>query len=457
MKDLGRFLGIFGSSLFVAALLSPAAIGETLEDALTQAYVGNPTLVAARATLRSVDEGVPQARALARPSPAISGSAGGQVNKNNLYPYDYKWTRINPRTIGVSVSQPIYKGGQIDASISQAENTVISQRATLFDTEQSILLQAAIAYLDLAQNQELLDIQIDFENLQRRDLGAYQARYRVSQVTVTDLNLQEAQLATATATRNSAESAMAAAVSNYIKIIGTTPDQRLTIPQVDLPLPASREEAVALARANNPKVIAAKITEAAARDAVDISDSALLPTVSVTASATRSLDQAAPRDRYESVSVIASVSIPIDNGSVTARSRGARQSASAARTSIEQALRASQDAAVSAWLALFTARANIALFQTAIKANEGAVKGMARQAASGFTTISDVLNTEQRLLDARVNLVKARHDKTVAAFSVLAAIGQLSAQNLKLKTQYYDYEAHYNASRGKWLGLGTGE
>ncbi|MEI6559652.1 MAG: TolC family outer membrane protein [Rhodospirillaceae bacterium] len=457
MKNLGCPQVVFGGGFVLAVLLSSVAIGETLEDALTQAYVGNPTLVAARATLRSVDEGVPQARAQAHPSPAINGNAGGEVDRNNLNPYDYKWTRINPRTVGVSISQPIYKGGQIGAGISQAENTVKSQRAALFDTEQTIMLQAASAYLDLAQAQELLDIQIDFENIQRRDLGGYQARFRVSQVTLTDVNLQEAQLATATAARNSAESTLATAMSNYVKIVGTAPDQRLPLPRIDLPLPTSREEAVALARANNPKVIAAKFTEAAARDAVDISDGGLLPTVSVTASASRSLDRQMPKDRYESASLIASVSIPIDNGSVAAKSRGARQSASAARTNIEQTLRASQDAAVSAWHALATARANIALFQTAIKANEGAVKGMARQAASGFTTISDLLNTEQRLLDARVNLVKARHDEIVAVFNVLAAIGQLSAQNLKLKTPYYDYEAHYNASRGKWFGFGIGE
>ena len=226
------------------------------------------------------------------------------------------------------------------------------------------------------------------------------------------------------------------------------------LPKLKYPLPASLEETVTLARAHNPAVTNAVYTETAARDAVDVADGALLPTVSVTASVSHALDRQIPNDFTNSGSVIANLTIPLDNGGAAAKARAARQQASSARITIDQTLRATEETAVTAWQNLVTARASIASFDAAVKANELAAEGMRQQVSVGASTVIDLLNTEQTLLNSRVNLVKAHHDESVAVFAVLSAVGQLTAQSLQLPTQYYDYKAYYDAVHDKWFGIG---
>ena len=454
----------------VLAGLAPVATaaGQTLEEALSRAYLGNPTLNSGRATLRSVDEGVPQARAQSRPSASMTGSAGRAVTHAGIANtgagtsgstasgYPNAWMPTTPRTVGVAVTQPIYKGGGIDAGIQQAEATVLAQRAALLDNEQTVLLLAATAYLDVVQTQALLELQTNFEAVQKRDLEAFQGRFRAGEVTLTDVSLQQAQVASATAARISAEGALMSARAAFAKMVGAQPS-KLVLPRLSYPLPATLDEAVAQARGHSPKVVTAVHSESAARAAVDVADSGLLPTVSVTAAALHNLDRTKRDDFSTAGSVIANLSIPLDGGGLAAKSRAARQSANAARINVEQAARVAEESATSAWQVLATARAGIVAYQAAVKANELAAEGMRQQVAVGSSTVIDLLNTEQTLLNARVNLVKARHDESVSVFSLLASVGELTAQTLKLPVPYYDYEAHYRDVRDRWFGYGIDE
>ena len=455
-------------SFFGFAAATPSVHAETLNDALARAYIGNPTLNKARATLRSVDEGVPQARAQSRPSASVVASAGRAFTHAGLADtgagisgaaasgYPNEGTPSTPRQAGISVTQPLYRGGAIDAGIEQAEAAVLAQRAALLDTEQTVLQAAATAYLDVVQAQALLDLQTNFETVQKRDLEVLQGRYRVGEVTLTDVNLQEALVASAAAARVSAESMLATTRSAYAKVIGAAPD-KAAMPKLTYPLPANLGEAVATARSRNPQVVAALHTEKATRAAVDVADAGLLPSVGITASAMHA-DDSAQRNTFSTVgSLVSTVSIPLDGGALAAKARAARQNASAARINIEEAERGVEDAAIAAWQALATARANIASYQAAVKANELAVKGMRQQVSVGTSMVIDMLNSEQTLLTAQVNLVKARHDEGVSIFALLAAIGSLSAQALKLPVNYYDHEAHYRAVRDRWFGYGSDE
>lgn len=468
----GRAL-LCACGVWVLAGLLPVgpAAAQALDEALAQAYMGNPALNGARATLRSVDEGVPQARAQSRPSASVVGSAGRTVTHAGIAGFEGKptvpdgvaasgypnnWYPTTPRTAGVSVTQPLYKGGGIDAGIEQAEATVRAQRAALLDTEQTVLLLAATAYLDVVQAQALLELQTNFESVQKRDLEAFQGRFRAGEVTLTDVSLQEAQVASATAARISAEGTLISARAAYAKLVGSRPG-KLGLPKLSYPLPASLDEAVAEARGRSPKVVTAVHTESAAKAAVDVADSGLLPTVSITASALHNLDRTKRDDFSTAGSVIANLSIPLDGGGLAAKSRAARQSANAARINVEQTTRTAEESAIDAWQALATSRASIASFQAAVKANTLASEGMRQQVAVGSSTVIDLLNTEQTLLSTRVNLVKAQHDEGVSIFSLLASVGELTAQTLKLPVQYYDYEAHYRNVRDRWYGYGIDE
>jgi outer membrane protein len=81
------------------------------------------------------------------------------------------------------------------------------------------------------------------------------------------------------------------------------------------------------------------------------------------------------------------------------------------------------------------------------------LEGLNEEYKVGSRSTIDVLDAEEDLLSARINLVSAEHDQIVASYQLLAAIGKLTARNLGLPGPYYDVEANYKAVKNKWFGL----
>ncbi|CAK0755026.1 hypothetical protein CCP2SC5_2070002 [Azospirillaceae bacterium] len=121
---------------------------------------------------------------------------------------------------------------------------------------------------------------------------------------------------------------------------------------------------------------------------------------------------------------------------------------------IEEARRQTIEGAVKAWEQLSTARASIESRNAQIRAAEIALEGVRQEATVGSRTVLDTLNAEQELLDARVSLARSQRDEAVAIFSLMAATGRLTAQNLALPVPYYDYEAYYKETRSRVWGMG---
>jgi outer membrane protein/adhesin transport system outer membrane protein len=442
----------------MAAGATGTAWGQTLEEALAQAYNNNPTLGAQRARLRAVDEGVPQARSGYRPTVAATASLGRTAG-NVRAPGERVGTETNSKTLGLTATQPVYDG-QVGPAIRRAERLVEAQRATLLATEQSVLLNAARAYLDVVQNQAVLELQRNNEQVLRRQLEAARDRFRVGEYTRTDVSQSESRLALSVAARISAEGVLESSRSTYARYIGTLPG-RLKAPKPSFELPATLDELVAMAESNNPNVLSASYTEAAQREAVDQEFGAMLPSVNLQAQAQRVFDppgQGQPIDRSDSLQLTAQLRIPLyQAGLPEANVREAKHTANQARIQIEEARRQVTETAISAWQSLQTARASIRSYQSQIEAAQIALEGVRQEAQVGSRTVLDVLNQEQELLNGRVNLVRAQHDEMVAAFSVLGAIGQLTARQLGLPVQYYDVDKHYQQVRDKWFGTGVDE
>ncbi|MDH3913233.1 MAG: TolC family protein, partial [Rhodospirillales bacterium] len=127
--------------LAVAVSVTPPAGAQSLEEALATAYSSNPDLLAARAQLRSVNEGVPQALSNWRPQVTVSGSAG--LERREFQGDSGSDTETTePWEVGVGVTQSLYRGGRTTAETARAEAEVEAQRARLTATEQDVLLDA---------------------------------------------------------------------------------------------------------------------------------------------------------------------------------------------------------------------------------------------------------------------------------------------------------------------------
>ncbi|MCS6890770.1 MAG: TolC family outer membrane protein [Rhodovarius sp.] len=478
-----------GPALAGALLLVPlaAARAQTLQEALAAAYHNNATLLAARAQLRAVDEGVPQALAGWRPTVVVNGSIGwaGQDNRTRqqqvfadgttrfvppvgtvfdpntglplpgVQPIPQPlYTERSPRSANIQLTQPIFRGGRTVASVRQAENRVLAQRARLYQTEQQVMQDVTNAYVQVIRFQEEVRLNVNNEQVLTRQLQATNERFRVGEITRTDVAQAESRLAGARAARAQAEGQLQIARANFQRLVGEPP-QRLTAPQPLRVALRSQQEARDQAAMNNPAVVAALFDEAAARDAIAVQMAALLPQVTLTAQGFRSDNAMSPGTSIQGGQVTASLAVPLfQGGAEHSLVRQARQAAQQARALVEDARRQAVQQAASAWETLHSTRAQVTAVRAQIRAAEIALDGVQREAIVGSRTTLDVLNAEQELLNARVALVRALADNITASYAINASIGRLTAQDLGLPVELYDMRAYYNAVRDRWLGFG---
>ncbi len=435
-----------------AAMAGPVQ-AQTLTDALSSAYTTNPSLKAARAELRAVNEGVPQALSNWRPEVTVSGSAGKLRFEQSSSTFSGQQT-TTPRRADLEVTQPVYRGGQTIAETASAESAVQSQRASLKSVEQSVLLNSVSAYIDVWRDQAVLDLSVNNERVIARQLEATQDRFTVGEVTRTDVAQAETRLATATAQRIAAEGDLTASRAIYQEIIGEAPGTLQAAPQQIKNLPISLDEATALAIADNPDVLAASFAQKAAQSDVRQILGELLPILQLRGTAGRSDDTSQRDSSNEQAQILAELRVPIyQQGAVSSRVREAKQISNQRRIQIEEQRRRAEQVSVSAWEGLQTARAQIRSFESGVRSAEIALEGVRQENLVGARTILDILDAEQELLDSQVNLVRSRRDEIVAAFQVLSAIGRLTARDLELPVAVYDPDDDYRKVRNRWYGL----
>ncbi|MEA3010620.1 MAG: outer membrane protein [Sphingomonadales bacterium] len=414
-----------------AALLTGVAANaaETLRDALAKTYQGNPTIMAQRAQLRSLDEGVAVARALGRPQ--LSGVAG--VNQNVIRRGGVPGRSINA---GVDVSYPLFNGGRVRNSIRAADERVLAGRANLRATEGDIFTEAVGAYMDVIRDRSIVTLNRNQVRVLQTNLQASRDRFEVGDLTRTDVAQSEARLALSQSSLATAEGRLESSEENYRRVIGELPDE-LAPPEPLPSLPGTPDQAVDIALANNSDLqsIAAQ-ARAAGRD-ISIARADRLPTLSAVGSGDTinylGSQPSGVGGTANSVGFGVSARIPIyQGGLVGARVRQAQaiQSQFLERgVEVERLVVANVRAAFATFQA---AQEAIESNQVAVNANTLALEGTRAEQTVGTRNVLDVLNAEQELLNSQVALVTARRDAYVAGFALLNAMGRAEAEDLNL-------------------------
>ncbi|MBK8909077.1 MAG: TolC family outer membrane protein [Rhodospirillales bacterium] len=438
---------VLGSVLFTAT-----ASGQTLEEALASAYLNNPELQAQRAQLRQVDEQVPQALSGWRPSAEAFGELGvrRRTFRGDVGGSDSQ--NLTPREIGGRIVQPLFRGGRTIAATRAAENAVMAARARLLDAQQRVLLAAVSAYVNVLAAQAVVEFEVQNEQRLQRFFQATGDRFDVGEVTRTDVFQSEARLARSTADRLQREGELQVARAEFLRIIGMPPGA-LQLPTVPPQIPDSLTEAVELASANNPELLAAEYDERRARDRVDQVRGELLPELNLTGEASTGVDAAGDNIEADDLRAAVNLTVPLyQSGAVYSRLREAKQIVAEARDTVNAQRRLAIRDATQAWNEFEAAQAQDKAFGTEVRANEIAVEGVEREQAVGTRTVLDVLDTQQDLIDSQRSLVLAKRDVIRFAYELMSATGTLTAGELQLPVQQYEPGNHYQQVRGKWFG-----
>jgi outer membrane protein len=435
------------------------ALADTIEAALVRAYQSNPQLNAQRTQVRSTDENVSQALAGYRPQAAITASAGYQYTDTyGIAPSaggEIHGTNA-PRSVGATVTQTLYNGNQTANKTRAAEGQVSGAREGLRVLEQTVLLNAATIYMDFLRDGAIVEVQRSNVRVLLETLDQTKERFRVGELTNTDVAQADAQLAAGKTQELAAEATLTTTRSNFRRIIGNEPQALAPGSPIDRFLPATLAAAVDLGLKQSPNVIAAMFGIDVNYLQVKINEGALLPTLTVQIAAQEAYEQSLVIFREGAVSATAQLSVPVyQGGAEYSLIRQSKESLEQQRLNLEMVRDQARANVVTAWGQLVAGKAQVASAQSQVSASEIALDGVRDEAKAGQRTTLDVLNAQQALVNARIALVTAQHDRVVASYAVLNAVGRLSPQVLNLATSVYDPSVHYLQVRDKWYGVRT--
>ena len=466
-----------GGAVLVIAFLVVTVFGrpasaETIEQALVDAYLINPVLNAERARLRATDEQVALAKSGLRPFISASGDTAFQHTDNEVsapnnapginQAFAFPKGTSNPRGWSVQLTQPLFEGFQNLNAIRQAKSQVQAAREALRTVEQTVLLDAATAYVNVVRDTAVVRLRENDVTVLTEQLKATKDRFDVGEVTRTDVAQAEARRAESLATLAAAQANLKTSRAAYEQIIGHPPGNLVTPPSIRHLLPSNLNEAMTLGDGENPIILAAVYTEEASLYAVQQIMGELLPVVTLEAQYqerggflnTPDVAGDAELEEEDTTTVLGRLNVPLyQGGGVSARVRQAKETNNQIKKEVEDArLRVHADV-IANWGILQSSGPAITSAQAAVSANKIALTGVREEEKVGQRTTLDVLDAQRELLNSQIGLVTALRDRIVAEYSIYAAIGRMDAQTLGLPVPYYDPIEHYDTVKNKWIGL----
>ncbi|AXC49413.1 transporter [Paracoccus suum] len=426
-----------GTALAVVAALPASA--DSLADAMVAAYRHAALLDQNRAVLRAADEDVASAMAALRP--VIGWTVQHQFQ-------EVQNAESRSLTASLVAEMTLYDWGRSQLAIDAAKELVLATRAQLISVEQNILLQAVEAYLNVRSQRQQVALQENSVRVLSEEERAANDRYEVGEITVTDVSLAEAQLAQTRAQLATAKGNLAVAVESYKAATGKAPGDLSAPPKLPT-LPKSVTAAQAIAQRSHPAVEFAQRNVAAAEVQVAAAAAERRPELKGSASVyAQDSSQSRDDELIKGANVGLTLSQTIySGGRLSSAHRKAMANRDRARAALLQSARDVAQSVGVSWANIDVARAQISAINEQIVAAQQAYEGVREEATLGARTTLDVLDSEQSLLEARANKITAEANLQLAHYQLLAAMGLLTVENLKLGIPTYDPSAYYSAVR----------
>jgi outer membrane protein len=436
----------------IVALMAGTASADTLREALVSAYQANPTLTAQREALRATDATVAIARAAGRPQISATAGINRDLSRSGILETGGHGPTLSA---GADLSVPLYTGGSVRNSVEAAKTRVEAGRATLRAVEGDVFVQTVAAYMDVIRDRAIVELNANNVKVLETNLEATRDRFQIGDLTRTDVAQSEARLQLGRSQLAVAQGQATASEATYRQVVGHQPGQLQPPPPLP-PLPATDDEAVRIALANNPDLVAVSRQAIAAGYDVRVAEAGRLPTLSAVGSGTYVNELGGAIGNFPSTggqtTIGLSSHIPIFQGGLpAARIRQAQALQGQVQEQVVETERAVVSATRSAFARYQAAQKAIQSQTIAVQANELALEGARAEQSVGTRTVLDVLNAEQELLNSQVALVTAKREAYVAGFQLLNAMGEAEARDLGLDGgPLYDPLGNYRRVAGNW-------
>ena len=432
---------------------APAGATDTLGQAIADAYANNPRLQAQRAQLRGLDESVIQAASPYRLNLGVIGTLNYQESLGLDVAGDP--TRFKTRNFGASLtaSQILLNGGRTAAQVSAAEADVLSGRERLRELENFTLLELVDSYVSVRRDQEVVVIQERSVASYTRQVDQARARERGGDLTRTDIAQAQAQLGIVRASLAQARASLEQSRARFAVVVGRNPGT--LAPEPALPgLPISVDRAYQVADQESPTLWQAILNQRSARERIAAERAERRPQLTAEGrfgySTVNTLNG---NDLTRNLAGGVTLRVPIlAQGIIGSRIREAIASEQRLGFVVEDTRRQVNQQLQNSWNQSIAARDQLAAAEEGVVAAEAALTGVRRGFAEGFRSNFEVLDSEQRLLNAQLIVASARYARYAGQASLLAYLGRLEAAALEQSVQRYDAQENLEKQRRRQIG-----
>lgn len=406
----------------VGGLAAPqAALALSLADAVVLAQSSNSGLAQTRAQADAADARLEVARAGRLPSLVLSAEAQeGRTDLDGFFGFGR--SDVSPRAAAMELRQPLFAGGAVSAAIDRARAGRDAALAQVAGDKALLAARAAEAYVAVLSAQEILRLN-DAQVAQMDEISRQaELRFKGGETARTDLAQAQARLAAARAALARAQGDVARSRAHFVSVVGAEPEglEPLAAPPLT---PTSLDEAMALALRASPAYTAAQAQARAASAGVRYAEAERLPSLALTATASRSRDQFFPGYRADGVTVgIQGRWTLFAGGAINGRVEEARAGARGAQAGVVAARSQVREAVIGAWADIAAARAVVEAARDQATAAESALDSVRQEVRVGQKPTLDLLDAEREALGAHSAEIAARGEAVVAAYRLNALL-----------------------------------
>lgn len=405
------------------ACVAMPAQATTLDEAITAAMAHAPEIEAARADADAAAARIAEARGQGLPSATLSGT----IDYGRLDPQGYfglPAARVTPRAAQLTIEQPLFMGGRVSAGIAQVKAGSEAARAGETMTRSEIVVATVRSYGDVLTTHRMVALYEQMTRQMEEIQRQARLRYQAGESPSTDVAQAAARLAEAQAALAGARGLAVSADARFASLTGLAPQDLRPLP-ANPALPGALDEALDIARANNPAVAQAEAALAAARAGARGARAERLPTVGAFAEGSTIRDQFFPDYRADGATVGVRARWQLfAGGRISAKITEADSAVRAADARLRAARAAVDEQTISAFQGVRSAiLVETAAGQQALAATL-ARDSVRHEVRVGMKPQLDLLDAEREATAAAVGEARAQGDRIVAAYRLIALLGR---------------------------------
>ncbi len=305
------FLGGFGLVHAQVTTQNPATavtsdkMRLTLEECVQIALQNNPQIKQASLQVAANENNLIQSKWQRWPSLGFNASQGFSFGRN-IDPFTNQFVQqnISFNNYSLNSSVTLFNGFQLQNNIKQNDLTLQASEKDLAATRNDIMLNVALAYLNILSNRELIEVARQQGTATQLQLDRTQRLVDAGSLAESQLFDLRAQLANDELSRVNAENNLESAKLQLKQLMNLPGSESIDVVAIDAPDPALRayentvNEVFDTALQNLPQMEAAKLRVQAAGAAVDIAKAQGLPSLTLSGGMSTAFSSAAPKTRF---------------------------------------------------------------------------------------------------------------------------------------------------------------